>query len=183
MQAATFPGGFTSVQFATLCLMALLTVTSGVSAQNQPIPNVVVNQTFCTSSTAPCVLTYHNDNNRDGVNPIETRFTSTFFQTHSLAATAVAVDGLIYAQPLYIHQLSGITAGVGTGCGSATNVVFVATENNSVYAINAQTVGVCWQHGFTTPGPPSRAEHPTISRPAIQPVHRQRAPRLPARDN
>jgi len=123
--------------------MALFALSSGVSAQT-----ITLSQSFC-SGTTPCVLTYHNDNTRDGVNPNETRFTPSF-SFSSLSATTVSVDGLVYAQPLYVHSLhSGSNGSVGS-CAAGTNVVFVATENNSVYAINAVNGSTCWQHHFQT---------------------------------
>lgn len=100
--------------------------------------------TYCTGST-PCVTTYHNDNNRDGVNPHESTFTPSYVGSHTFSATTVATDGLIYAQPLYIHGLS-----VSGSCSGSTNVVFVATENDTVYAVNAANGTVCWQHHFIT---------------------------------
>src|ERR1700734_1030105 len=69
------------------------------------------------------VTTYHNDNARSGLNYKE----STLTQSNVNATTfgklfTYAVDGQIYAQPLYVP---GVTiAGKGTH-----NVVFVATEN------------------------------------------------------
>ncbi len=87
-------------------------------------------QTYCVGST-PCVLTAKNDNNRDGVNPNESvlkasTLTSTNHPTPRWLATT---DGLLYAQPLYIHQLQ-----IG---GVAKNVVYAATENNSIYAFDS----------------------------------------------
>jgi len=92
---------------------------------------VSVGQTYCAGST-PCVLTYHNDNNRDGVNPHES-----VLQASTLAANPptprwmATADGQIYTQPLYIHQLrlNGI----------AKNVVYAATENDTVYAWDADS--------------------------------------------
>jgi hypothetical protein len=93
---------------------------------------LTIGQTYCAPPT-PCVLTYHNNNSRNGVNPFESTLkASTLSSTHHptpqwLAAT----DGLIYAQPLYVNQLSI--------SGGNKNVVYAATENNSVYAFDADS--------------------------------------------
>ncbi len=92
--------------------------------------------TFCTGST-PCVTTYHNDGNRDGVNPNESTLKASTLNLSNLTSTSAAVDGQVYAQPLYVHQLSGIT-----GVSASKNVVFVATENNSVYLIDASNSAI-----------------------------------------
>jgi len=91
---------------------------------------VAVGQTYCTTRTA-CVLTYHNDNERDGANANES-----ILQASTLGSKAIPTpqwmaitDGQIYTQPLYIHQLQV--------SGLPTNVIYAATENNSVYAWNA----------------------------------------------
>src|SRR5207302_1724490 len=45
------------------------------------------------------------------------------------------VDGYVYAQPLYV---SGVTLAAGTPQGGTThNVIFIATEHDSVYAFDA----------------------------------------------
>jgi hypothetical protein len=93
-------------------------------------PLVTVGQTYCAGQT-PCVLTYHNDNNRDGVNSNE----QTFLASQGIdpvVTEEVVVDGQIYAQPLYIHQLL-------VPPGLYHDMAFVATENNSVYAIDTNT--------------------------------------------
>ena len=89
-------------------------------------------QTYCTGST-PCVLTYHNDNNRDAVNPNEGAFKASTLGpgNHPAPQWLATTDGEIYAQPLYVHQLSMR--------GAAKNVVYVATENNSVYAMDSDS--------------------------------------------
>jgi hypothetical protein len=89
------------------------------------------------------VLTYHNDNARTGQNLGETILTP-----QSVNATGFgklftdAVDGAVYAQPLY---KSGVTVS-GQG---ALNLVFVATEHDSVYAFNADAPGpAVWHDSF-----------------------------------
>jgi hypothetical protein len=96
------------------------------------------------------VTTYHNDNARSGLNYKE----STLTQTNVNATTfgklfTYAVDGQIYAQPLYVPAVK--IAGKGTH-----NVVFVATENDSVYAFDADSntganASALWQAAFANP--------------------------------
>ena len=93
---------------------------------------LTIGQTYCTGTT-PCVLTYHNDNNRDGVNPHESVLKASTLSSsnHPSPQWLATTDGPIYTQPLYVHQLQ--VSGV------AKNVVYVATENNSVYAMDADS--------------------------------------------
>jgi outer membrane protein assembly factor BamB len=58
---------------------------------------------------------------------------------------SVTVNGQVYAQPLV---LSNVSIGGGTH-----NVVYVATENDYVYAIDAQNGTVYWQIRFGSPVP------------------------------
>jgi fibronectin type 3 domain-containing protein len=60
---------------------------------------------------------------------------------------ATTVDGQVYAQPLYVENVN-ITTGANQG---NHNVVFVATEHNSLYAIDANTGIILWQDALLTP--------------------------------
>jgi hypothetical protein len=76
------------------------------------------------------VYTYHNDNSRDGSNPSEYALTTSNVNTTTFGKLfSCSVDGAIYAQPLWVANL--------TVNGIKRNVVLVATEHESVYAFDA----------------------------------------------
>jgi hypothetical protein len=86
------------------------------------------------------VLTQHNDNARTGAYTTETTLApSNVNQSTFGKLFSYTVDGRIYAQPLY---MAGVTMGVGTSqAGTTHNVVFIVTENDSVYAFDADANG------------------------------------------
>ena len=96
------------------------------------------------------VVTQHNDLNRTGANLLETTLTTANVAGGTFGKLfARPVDGQIYAQPLYVG------GGIGTH-----NVVYVATEHNSVYAFDADDAATTantplWQVNLGTPVPSS----------------------------
>jgi hypothetical protein len=88
------------------------------------------------------VLTERYDLARTGQNVSETILTPSNVNSATFGKIAsYPVDGAIYAQPLYVSHLS-----IG---GGSHNVVFVATENDSVYAFDADiTRPPYWQRSF-----------------------------------
>ena len=77
------------------------------------------------------VYTYHNDTNRDGANTQEYALTPQSVNTTTFGKLfSCQVDGAIYAQPLWV-------AGVKMADGSTHNVVYVATEHDSLFAFDA----------------------------------------------
>src|SRR5579859_3656292 len=84
------------------------------------------------------VLTYHNDNARDGLNARETVLTTTNVNSSQFGNIGfLPVDGLVDAQPLY---LASVTIG-----GSTHSVLYVASEHDSVYAFDAGSGVVLWR--------------------------------------
>ena len=94
------------------------------------------------------VTTYHNDNQSSGTNSTETLLTPATVNISQFAKRfSVSVDGQVYAQPLYVADVN-ITVGANQG---HHRVVFVATEHDSVYAIDSDSGVVLWQKSFLNP--------------------------------
>ena len=133
------------------------TITAASIADNAKSASVTIGVTDLAG-----VFTYHNNLSRDGSNPSEYALTT----SNVAAATfgklfSCVVDGAIYAQPLWVANLT-----IG---GTKRNVVFVATQHESLYAFDADTSPclALWQvnlvdpnHGGT-PGETSVPSGPT----------------------
>jgi hypothetical protein len=90
------------------------------------------------------VVTYKSDLARTGQNLTETVLTLSNVNATSFGKLRfLSVDGNVDAQPLYLSAL--------TVQGATHNVVFVATENDSVYAFDADSGAVLW-HVSVLPG-------------------------------
>jgi PQQ-like domain len=91
------------------------------------------------------VLTYHNNNARTGANLNETVLTPANVNPATFGKLGqVSVDGQIYGQPL-------VKTGVHLPDGSVHDVVYVATENDSIYAFDADTLAPLWHDVFINP--------------------------------
>jgi hypothetical protein len=86
------------------------------------------------SAAAQSVTTWHNDNNRTGWQQNETTLTPTSVtQSNFGLLWQWTVAGQTYAQPLAVANVSNLG-----------NLVFVATEQDMLYAFNANSVSQVW---------------------------------------
>jgi hypothetical protein len=146
------------IGYLTTALMTFMIVTFVLAGATAWAQKPIVGTTgACKTAGSPCVPTYHNDNARDGVNPNETVLTPSTLTSGDfglLSGGTVTVDGLIYAQPLYLSAVAVSTPSCPASSGPY-NLVLVATENNTVYAYTySYTLGgsfvftQCWSLGL-----------------------------------
>ena len=89
-------------------------------------------------TNAPDITTYHDNIARDGLNAQEKILTLTNVNSTQFGKIGFdTVDGLVDAEPLY---LANVTAG-----GMLRNVLYVATEHDSVYAFEADSGVQIWK--------------------------------------
>ncbi|MGA8506055.1 MAG: hypothetical protein WB762_10655 [Candidatus Sulfotelmatobacter sp.] len=102
-----------------------------VTATTTTTPSVSANAAVTVVNVAQAaVLTYHNDDARDGAYMQEVALTPANVNSTQFGKLfSYSVDGQIYAQPLYLPQI--------TIAGGTHDVVYVETQNNSVYAFDA----------------------------------------------
>ena len=96
-------------------------------------------------TAAGAVLTQHVDPARTGLNAAETQLSWASVPGNFARLFSVAVDGRLYAQPLYAPQ-------VATASGTR-DLMILATEANTVYGIDAHTSAVVWQRNLGVPIP------------------------------
>ena len=137
---------------AALCLATLLTLTacgsrpkstaesdsSPASSAAMTVPAKAIPSSRYQTVPATAeddVLTYHNNLARTGLDSHETLLTPADVSPSSFGRLfSDPVDGFVYAQPLYVAHVSIPGKGIH-------NVVYVATENDSVYAFDADQSG------------------------------------------
>jgi len=148
------PGGNTSV--GTISASGLYTPPSTAGTHTVTATSVVnaANSASATIAVTDLagVFTHHNDLARDGTNTQEYGLTPSTINTNTFGKLfSCPVDGVTFTQPLWVPSLS-INGGIH-------NVVFVATEHDSLFAFDADASPCVtyWQahlldtaHGGTT---------------------------------
>lgn len=105
-----------------------------------------------TSSTGGDITTWHDDVARTGLNPNETTLTPQNVNSSQFGLIrTLPADGKVEAQPLL---LSGVTI-----AGTQHNVVYVATEHDSVYAYDADTGAQLWKTSVLGTGETPSDDH------------------------
>jgi hypothetical protein len=105
--------------------------------------SVILTVNAAAPATTTDVLTYHNDIARTGQNLTETTLTTSNVTSAKFGKLGFySVDGLVDAEPLYASNV--IVPNNGTNNGTH-NVLIVATENDSVYAFDADSGATIWQ--------------------------------------
>jgi Legume lectin domain/Chitobiase/beta-hexosaminidase C-terminal domain/Fn3 associated len=115
------------IRRATLAVLGALLISVSLSAQT-------------------AILTQHYDASRTGQNTTETVLTPSNVNSTAFGKLfSLTVDGYVYAQPLYVPALA--IPGNGTH-----NVVYIATEHDSLYAFDADTGVQLWHVTFLING-------------------------------
>ena len=121
--------------------------THTVTATSNSDASLTASATVTVANNPPSsgVYTYKYDNGRTGLNSNESKLTVAAVTNGANFGKlgTWTVDGSVYTQPLYVPGVS-LTSGT-------YNVLYVGTENDSIYALNADVPGsVLWKRSFLT---------------------------------
>jgi hypothetical protein len=134
--AGTNSSSFTILQttLAQTGAQIFVTVTNTVGHATSQTVTLTVN---AVQTSTVNVLTYHNDVARTGQNLGESTLTTANVKSANFGLVGnLSVDAGVDAEPLYVSNLTLV--------GSVHNVVYVVTENDSVYAFDADTFAQLW---------------------------------------
>src|SRR6202044_3972209 len=102
--------------------------------------------TSIAASAQTSILTQHYDTSRTGQNTAESILTTANVNTTSFGKLfSISVQGYVYAQPLYVP-------GVTIPENGTHNVLYVATEHDSLYAFDADNGSQLWYVSFLING-------------------------------
>ena len=130
-----------------LLLLTCLCLCINVTYMTDSVSFILTFPQYPGTSNDVSVVTFHNDNLRTGQNLNETLLnTGNVNAQHFGKRVSYPVDGQVYAQPLFVPHVHLK--------GHDYNVVYVATENDSVYAFDAEQMHVVaplWKRSFLHP--------------------------------
>ena len=121
----------TSSGMATAVAAGLTTIKASLPSGESGTASITVTLPADTDTN---ITTWHADNNRSGLNASETSLTPTNVEPQTFGKLfSYLVDGYAYAEPLLMSNVTVRDA--------KHNVLYVATENDSVYAFDADNYG------------------------------------------
>ncbi|MCU1252115.1 MAG: Pyrrolo-quinoline quinone repeat-containing protein [Edaphobacter sp.] len=131
--------------------ISMVTFT-GTSSSISHSASLVLTVQAAPMTNAPDVTTYHYNVSRDGLNAKETILTQANVNSTQFGKIGFdAVDGKVDAQPLYL-------ANVAIN-GQLHNVLYVATEHDSVYAFDADSGTQFWKTSILGSGETTSDDH------------------------
>jgi hypothetical protein len=141
---ATISNAAGSQGLATSVAAGTSAITAALGSVTSPSDTLTVNPATPSQS----ITTYHYDNYRTGWNQNETILNPTNVNSSSFGLLqTVTLDQQVDAQPLVVPGVN-ITAGSFQG---THDVVYVVTENNTVYAIDAESGTILLSPNFGAP--------------------------------
>jgi len=148
-----FPYGLDNLETCFLNLAARIVRPLRSLARLKGLWIAAVVMAFAGTALATDVVTYHNDNARTGQNLSETILNLSNVKSSSFGLLfTMPVDGNIDAEPLYLSAVS--IPGQGTH-----NVLYAVTENDSVYAFDADNGSQLWRVSLLEKGETPSDDH------------------------
>jgi hypothetical protein len=143
----------TTLTAALTAATATATVTfTGSSSAISHTASLALTVQGAATTNAPDVTTYHYNLSRDGLNAKETILTQANVNAAQFGKIGFdPVDGKVDAQPLYLANLA-----VGR---QLRNVLYVATEHDSVYAFDADSGVQLWKTSILGSGETTSDNH------------------------
>jgi outer membrane protein assembly factor BamB len=137
---ARFTGSTLLAALVFVVLFGMLLWGMNLVGCNSSIPShVTLPAPTPPSTAAENVLTYHNDIARTGQDLNETNLTPATVNAAGFGKLfLVSVDGKVDAEPLYLSNLAVPPQGTH-------NVLYIATEHGSVYAVDADSGSPLWR--------------------------------------
>ncbi len=147
----------TTLTAALSATAATSTVTfTGTSGSISHSATVALTVQAAPMTNALDVTTYHYDISRDGLNAKETILTQANVNSVQFGKIGFdTVDGKVDAEPLY---LGNVAIGGQLG-GQLQNVLYVATEHDSVYAFDADSGAQIWKTSILGTGETTSDNH------------------------